>query len=169
MFTATRNTALRQARAHLRFSRSSFAPQSTSFARLLSSLALLEQRDGKLDPSSLTAVAAALKLGGSVTGFVAGAGTKAAAEEASKVKGVEKVLYSENSAYDRVSDTLGESSTNDRGSLSSYMGSLKFLLTGLARDFQKTMRHWWSRTLRKEVIHTFSSVTRRLERMSCQG
>jgi len=87
----------------LRFSRCSIVPHFGSYARLLSSLAILEQRDGKLDSASLVSIAAALKLGGSVVGFVAGAGTKAAAEEASKVKGVEKVLYADSSAYDRVS------------------------------------------------------------------
>jgi electron transfer flavoprotein alpha subunit len=104
MLAATRNTALRQARAQLRISNSCTVPHFGSYARLASSLAILEQRDGKLDPSSLTAIAAALKLGGSVVGFVAGTGTKAAAEQAAKVKGVEKVLYADSSAYDRVSE-----------------------------------------------------------------
>jgi electron transfer flavoprotein alpha subunit len=51
--------------------------------------------------SSVSAVVAALKLGGSVTALVAGAGTKSVAEEAAKIKGVEKVIYVENGAYDR--------------------------------------------------------------------
>jgi electron transfer flavoprotein alpha subunit len=77
-------------------------PHLSALARLLSSLAVLEQRDGKLNMSSLAAVSAAQKLGGSVTGIVAGSGTKAVAEQAAKVKGIEKIIYIENGAYDRV-------------------------------------------------------------------
>ncbi|KAF1992290.1 electron transfer flavo protein, alpha subunit [Aulographum hederae CBS 113979] len=51
--------------------------------------------------SSLAAVTAAMKLGGPVTGFVAGSGAKAVAEEAGKVKGLNKVIYVENGAYDK--------------------------------------------------------------------
>lgn len=78
-------------------------PQSSIVRRLLSSLALLEQRDSKLNTSSLAAVSAARKLGGSITGFIAGGGIKPAAEEASKVKGLDKVVYVDNEAYNRVS------------------------------------------------------------------
>jgi electron transfer flavoprotein alpha subunit len=63
---------------------------------------VLEQKDGKLNPSSLAAVAAAQKLGGSIIGFVAGGGAKAVAEEAAKVQGLEKVVFVDNTAYDRV-------------------------------------------------------------------
>ncbi|KAL9635385.1 MAG: hypothetical protein Q9164_003495 [Protoblastenia rupestris] len=73
----------------------------SAFARLLSSLAVLEQREGKLQNASLSAVTAAQKLGGSVTGFVAGSGAKAVAEEAAKVKGLEKIIMVENSSYDK--------------------------------------------------------------------
>jgi len=68
-------------------------------------LAVLEQREGKLNVSSLSAVTAAQKLGGSVTGFIAGSGIKAVAEEAAKVKGLEKIIYVENAAYDKVMGT----------------------------------------------------------------
>jgi len=70
-------------------------------ARLLSSLAVLEHKDGKLAHASLSAVTAAQKLGGSVTAFLAGGGAKSIAEEAAKVKGLEKVIYVDNSAYDK--------------------------------------------------------------------
>jgi electron transfer flavoprotein alpha subunit len=73
-------------------------------------LAVLEQRDGKLNISSLAAVTAAVKLGGSVTGLVAGKGGKAVAEEAAKVQGLEKIIYVENEAYDRVTIALWHSS-----------------------------------------------------------
>ncbi|KAF2456251.1 hypothetical protein BDY21DRAFT_364964 [Lineolata rhizophorae] len=58
------------------------APRGVASSRLLSSLAVLEQRDGKLNVASLAAVTAARRLGGSVTGFVAGGpGIRAVAEE----------------------------------------------------------------------------------------
>jgi len=46
-------------------------------------------------------VTAAQKLGSPVTGFIAGSGVKAVAEEAAKVKGLEKIIYVENGAYDK--------------------------------------------------------------------
>ena len=76
--------------------------QSSRLARFLSTLAVLEQRDGKINSSSLGAVTAVQKLGGSITGFVAGSNVKPIADEASKVKGMEKVIMVENEAYDRV-------------------------------------------------------------------
>ena len=69
---------------------------------MLSTLAVLEQRDGNLNVSSLGAVTAGAKLGGAVTAFVAGSGVKSVAETASKVKGVQKVIYVENPAYEKV-------------------------------------------------------------------
>ncbi|KAL9100586.1 MAG: hypothetical protein Q9163_004045 [Psora crenata] len=85
----------------LRSVRSPFSLRQSGLARLLSSLAVLEQREGKLQNSSLSAVAAARKLGGPVTGFIAGSGVKAVAEEAAKVKGLDKVLVVENASYDK--------------------------------------------------------------------
>ena len=76
--------------------------QPLSVARLLSTLAVLEQRDGKLNGGSLCAVTAAKKLGGSVTGFVAGSNIKTVAEQAAKVNGMEKVVMVDNGAYDKV-------------------------------------------------------------------
>ena len=72
------------------------------YARLLSSLALLEQREGKLENASLSAVTAAQKLGGSITGFIAGSGATSIAEEAAKVKGLDKIIIIDNGAYDKV-------------------------------------------------------------------
>ena len=102
MLSAARNSTLRQARKQPRLSQPTVLPQYSALARLLSTLALLEQREGKLNVSSLAAVTAAQKLGGSVTGFVAGSGVKAVADEAAKVKGIDKVVYVENGAYDKV-------------------------------------------------------------------
>jgi electron transfer flavoprotein alpha subunit len=74
----------------------------SAFARLLSSLAVLEQREGKLNHGSLAAITAAQKLGGSITAFVAGGGVKSVAEEAAKVGGIEKVIAVDSAAYDKV-------------------------------------------------------------------
>lgn len=56
-------------------------------------------------PQSLAAITAGTKIGGSITAFVAGSGVKSAADEAAKAKGVEKVVYVENGAYDKVSSS----------------------------------------------------------------
>ena len=45
---------------------------------------------------------AAIKLGGPVTGFVAGSDIKTVAEQASKGNGMEKVVMVDNGAYDKV-------------------------------------------------------------------
>lgn len=88
--------------AHSSVKRTSItSPLSSSvLARLASTLAVLEQREGKLNASSLGAITAAQKIGGSIHGFVAG--PKSVAEAAAKVKGLEKVLMVDNSAYDKV-------------------------------------------------------------------
>ena len=70
--------------------------------RLASTLAILEHREGKLNVGSLSAIAAAKKLGGPIHGFVAGSNVKPAAEEAAKADGVEKIVVVENGAYDKV-------------------------------------------------------------------
>lgn len=76
--------------------------RNPALARLLSSLAVLEQREGKLNHGSLSAVTAAQKLGGSITGLVAGSNIRSVAEEAAKVKGIEKIIAIDNGAYDKV-------------------------------------------------------------------
>ncbi|KAG9238867.1 hypothetical protein BJ875DRAFT_449740 [Amylocarpus encephaloides] len=96
------SSALRQARSQLAPKNGPVSVTSLSaFSRLLSSLAILEQRDGKLNHSSLGSVTAAQKLGGSITAFVAGANIKAAAEEAAKTKGIEKIIAVDNAAYEK--------------------------------------------------------------------
>lgn len=96
------SSVLRQARTQLRLGRPVSIPVSSALARLLSTLAVLEQRDGKLNHGSLGAVTAAQKLGGSVTGFVAGGNIKGVANEAIKVSGVEKIIAVDNAVYDKV-------------------------------------------------------------------
>lgn len=78
-----------------------FARSPAALRRLLSALAILEQRDGQLNTGSLSAVTAAQKLGGSVHGFLAGSNIKSVAEQAAKVEGVEKIVAVENGAYDK--------------------------------------------------------------------
>ena len=100
-------SCLRHARTQLPALRSSQTfHQTTLLARLLSSLAILEQRDGKLNPSSLSAVTAAQRLGGSITGFLAGNNTKTVAQEAAKIKGIEKIIVIEDGAYEKVRGSL---------------------------------------------------------------
>ena len=103
MFAAIRSSALRQTQYYLHSCFRNFNRRSIAFRNLLSTLAILEQREGKLNPSSLAAVSAAQRLGGTVTGFIAGSGVRTVAEEASKVKGLEKVVYVDNGAYDKAS------------------------------------------------------------------
>lgn len=103
MIPLARHSVLRAARSQLQPTWKLSQPASSALARLLSTLAVLEQRNGKLESSSLSAIAAAQKLGGSVTGFLAGSGVKGtSAAEAAKIKGVEKVLAVENDAYEKV-------------------------------------------------------------------
>lgn len=83
------------------------APSSIARQRLLSTLAILEQREGQLNHGSLSAFTAAKKLGGTVHGFVAGSNIKGVAEEAAKVDGVEKIITVENEAYEKVSSLNG--------------------------------------------------------------
>jgi electron transfer flavoprotein alpha subunit len=78
----------------------------SAVARLLSSLAVLEQKDGKLIHGSSSAVTAAKQLGGSITGFVAGSNVKSIAEEAAKIAGIEKIIAVENGEYDKVHKCL---------------------------------------------------------------
>ncbi|KAL2867144.1 ribosomal protein L1p/L10e family-domain-containing protein [Aspergillus lucknowensis] len=101
MVFAARASVLRAARAQFTTTRA-FAFNQSALARLLSTLAVLEQRDGKLQSSSVSAISAALKLGGPVTAFVAGSGVKAtSAAEAAQYKGVEKVVAVESEAYEK--------------------------------------------------------------------
>jgi electron transfer flavoprotein alpha subunit len=102
MFASRSASIARPITSCLRASRPLSAPSQAALRRLLSSLAVLEHKDGKLAHSSLSAVTAAQRLGGSITAFVAGSGMEGVADEAAKVKGLEKVIYVENAAYDKV-------------------------------------------------------------------
>ena len=103
MISKVGQAAYCQARTQLRpRARPTPVASLSALARLLSSLAVLEQREGKLNGGSLGTVTAAQKLGGPITAFVAGTNIKAVAEEVAKVAGVEKVIAVENVAYDKV-------------------------------------------------------------------
>ncbi len=81
--------------------------QLGSLARLLSSLAILEQRGGQLNAGSLSAVTAAKKLGAPVHAFVAGSSVKGVADEVAKIDGVEKVVFVDSAAYEKVGSAQG--------------------------------------------------------------
>lgn len=102
MYSRTLSHTARQIRPRLQ-SGNGLTLDRCQLARLLSSLAVLEQRDGKLSSSSWNAITAAQKLGGSVTGFLAGGDASRLAQEASKITGLQKILAVENPAYDKVS------------------------------------------------------------------
>ena len=82
--------------------RRNFRARQSILPQWLSTLAILEQREGQLNKNSLSAVTAAHRLGGSITGFIAGSNVKSMAEEAAKVQGVEKIIVVENGSYDKV-------------------------------------------------------------------
>lgn len=100
MSLARASPLLRRPQIFTHCPRTTFYRQS-ALARLLSSLAVLEQRDGQLNYASLSAVTAAQRIGGSITGIVAGSGIKPVAEAAAKVKGIEKIIMVDNAAYDK--------------------------------------------------------------------
>ena len=102
MLANTCHTVLRQARAQTSSLSVSSQTQQSILARLLSTLAILEQREGHLQNASLGAVTAARKLGGSITGFIAGSKVKLVAEKAAKTKGLDKIVIVENDSYDKV-------------------------------------------------------------------
>ena len=98
---STRASLLRHTRSRICPTRLSQTRQS-ALARLLSTLAILEQREGQLNKNSLSTVTAARKLGSSITGFIAGSNVRSMAEEAAKVQGLKKIIIVENGSYDKV-------------------------------------------------------------------
>lgn len=102
MLSTVRHSVLRQSKSAICSPSSVGGAQRTAFARLLSTLAILEQREGQLLNASLSTVTAAQKLGGSIAGFVAGSNVKSVAEQAAKVEGLDKIIMVENGAYDKV-------------------------------------------------------------------
>lgn len=102
MLLTIRHSAFRQARCCLIPSKTFYRQDQSALVRSLSSLAVLEQREGKLQTASLSAVTAAQKLGGPITGFVAGSQVRSVAEEAARIKGIEKIIMVDNGMYDKV-------------------------------------------------------------------
>lgn len=64
-------------------------------------MTILEQRDGKLNHGSLSAITAAKKLGGPIHALVAGGNIKPVAEEVAKVEGVDKIIAVDSVAYEK--------------------------------------------------------------------
>jgi electron transfer flavoprotein alpha subunit len=75
--------------------------QARSYASAgnVSTLLLVEHKDNKVAGSTLNALTAASKLGGSVTALVAGNAPDAVAGEVAKLSGVSKVLVAKNDAF----------------------------------------------------------------------
>ncbi|KAI8048989.1 electron transfer flavoprotein, alpha subunit [Syncephalis plumigaleata] len=105
---ATRQAGLR---ASVLLARQRFLNQATSSASLLvrrgyasssdvSSLVIVEHKDGKIAPSTLNALSAAAKLGGSVHALVAGSTSDGVADQVAKLAPVSKVLVASDAAYD---------------------------------------------------------------------
>ena len=142
MFAAARTSVLRSARTQLRHTQSQAA-----WSRLASTLAVLEAKEGKLNIASLAAITAGTKLGGSITAFVAGSGGKTLAEEAGKAQGIEKVIYVDNAAYDKVSTGDGQETRTDetRRGADTHRH---------CRASPRTGHRCWSRTSRREATHT---------------
>ncbi|KAF8923314.1 hypothetical protein EDD21DRAFT_367078 [Dissophora ornata] len=66
----------------------------------VSTLLFVEHKDNKIAPSTLNALTAASKLGGSVTALVAGNAPDAVVGAAAKLSGVSKVLVAKDAAYE---------------------------------------------------------------------
>lgn len=101
MLLIARRRVLSQTLGYLQHSAGSTSSNSAAQATL-STLAILEQKDGKLNTGSLSAIEAAKKLGGPIHGFVAGGNVQAAAQDAAKLEGIDKIVAVENAAYDKV-------------------------------------------------------------------
>ena len=66
----------------------------------MTTLLYVEHANGQIKDGTLKALTAAKQLGAPIHALVAGAGSKAAAEAAARLDGVEKVLNAEDAAYD---------------------------------------------------------------------
>lgn len=100
----SRGSALRYLRTCRRAKTVPLAPatfSASSIARRAHTLAILEQKDGKLQNASLTAVSAAQHLGGKVTGLIAGGSITGVVGEALKVEGLGGIIKVENADYDK--------------------------------------------------------------------
>ncbi|MDB6062260.1 MAG: electron transfer flavoprotein subunit beta [Verrucomicrobiaceae bacterium] len=74
----------------------------------MSILVVAEHDNASIKGATLNTVAAAQKIGGDITVLVAGQGVAAAAEAASKIAGVSKVLVADNAAYaHQLAENLG--------------------------------------------------------------
>lgn len=68
----------------------------------MSNLVIAEHNNDSIKAATLVTVAAAKEIGGDITVLVAGANCSAAADEAAKIEGVDKVLLADNAAYDHL-------------------------------------------------------------------
>lgn len=80
--------------------RSHFARGFVSARHSLSTLALIEQSNGVIQPSTLNSITAAKELGGDVTALVAGSKAADVAAQVAKIAGIGAVLTASSAAYD---------------------------------------------------------------------
>uniref|UniRef100_A0A0K8RFW1 Electron transfer flavoprotein subunit alpha n=1 Tax=Ixodes ricinus TaxID=34613 RepID=A0A0K8RFW1_IXORI len=73
---------------------------TTALSRNNSTLVIADHNEGQLLPSTLSAIAAAKKIGGDVACLVVGKGISKAASEVSKADGLMKLLVADNEAFD---------------------------------------------------------------------
>uniref|UniRef100_UPI00358F3D6C electron transfer flavoprotein subunit alpha, mitochondrial-like n=1 Tax=Myxine glutinosa TaxID=7769 RepID=UPI00358F3D6C len=81
------------------FSRAAFSVMAGPLRRLQSTLVVAEPVAGAVAPVTLNAISAAHKLGGSVSCLVTGNDCASIAEQLKSVKGIEKVILVQSSAY----------------------------------------------------------------------
>lgn len=104
MATALRTGSLRPMRRPVRYAQHHCAIRvlDASIARrYASTLAVLEQCDGELRTSSLSSIAAANELGTPINAFIAGTKAREAAITASRIPGIEKIIFVDNKAYEK--------------------------------------------------------------------
>ncbi|RKP10288.1 electron transfer flavo protein alpha-subunit [Thamnocephalis sphaerospora] len=102
MFAARRFATRAPAAAHwnaLSLARPTFL-RGYATAGDVSSLVIVEHKDGQIAPSTLNALSAAAKLGGQVHALVAGSSSDAVADQVAKLAPVSKVLVASDAAYD---------------------------------------------------------------------
>jgi hypothetical protein len=157
MFSIARRTALTAAGRVPKSTIASVPFSPSALRRLLSSLAILEQRDGQLNHGSLSAITAAKELGGSIHGFIAGGNIKAVAEEAAKVDGVEKIIAVDNAAYDKVCILAHPFCSHYLHLLRLFPGACRELCASTTREYQEGRLypcHCRAHSIRKEPLTT---------------
>lgn len=99
--------SLRFARLQARLHDPSSGTRLISFSRFVSTLVILEHREGKLDLGSTKAISAGIEFGGTITGLLAGKNIENIGREAAQVLGLDKVLtIKTQSGHDQVNSHI---------------------------------------------------------------